>query len=97
MDYNFEWEPVKAGSNRQKHKISFELATTVFQDSLMVSVFDTEHGETGERWVTIGQAANGQVIVVIHTFVERDENNVTIRIISAREATKHEQRQYETK
>ena len=50
MDYNFEWEPVKAGNNRQKHKISFELATTVFQDSLMVSVFDTEHGETEDDY-----------------------------------------------
>lgn len=48
-----------------------------------------------ERWLTLGQASNGSLVVVVHTFREVDTRKITVRIISARPATKHERRQYE--
>ena len=61
-----------------------------------MSLFDEDHSETHERWVTLGQADNGKLLVVVHTYQETDVENAAVRIISARPAIKHEQRQYET-
>jgi len=61
----------------------------------MLSIPDKEHSETEERWLTLGQAANGKLLVVIHTYQETDSHAASIRIISARLATKQEQRQYQ--
>lgn len=87
----FEWDSEKARANVDKHRVSFEGASTVFGDPLSLTVPDPGHSEGGdERFVTIGRAAGGKTLVVIHT--DRDE---TIRIISARIATKRERTQYE--
>ena len=95
FDYHFEWNATKAASNQRKHRISFDLAATVFRDPLMVSILDEEHGETEERWITMGQAENSKLLIVIHTYLEISVDAANVRIISARPATKHEQRQYE--
>lgn len=95
MQYNFEWDPRKAKANITKHGVSFEQAAEVFLDTLHIAVFDDEHSETEERWVTIGKAKNGRLLVVAHTFAEHEDHTATVRLISAREATQHEQRQYE--
>jgi len=95
--YHFEWDPAKAVGNRRKHGVGFELAATVFQDPLALSRFDDEHSETEERWITLGQADNGVLLVVVHTYQEIDQHNADVRIISARPATKREQRDYESK
>ena len=94
MQYNFEWNHVKAKSNLQKHKINFERAAEIFLDPFMLSQFDDEHSEKEDRWLTIGKDRNNIAIVVIHTFKEIDSDNSTIRIISARRATKKENKQY---
>ena len=94
MQYNFEWNPGKAKANVIKHRVNFEQATEVFLDALQLTVFDDEHSKTEERWLTLGRTNNGTLIVVAHTFSEH-EDSARVRIISAREATKHEQRQYE--
>lgn len=93
FNYNFEWDATKATSNQRKHGVSFDRAASVFTDQFMLSTPDDEHSETEERWLTLGIADNNKLLVVIHTF---DEINAgaNIRIISAREATKQEQRQY---
>lgn len=96
-DYHFEWDPAKAAGNRRKHGVGFELAATVFQDPLALSRSDDEHGETEERWITLGQANNGTLLVLVHTYQEIDEQNAAVRIISARVATKREQGDYESK
>jgi len=93
--YTFEWDPNKAVANRRKHGIGFEQAATVFRDALAVSIYDEDHSGTEERWVTLGRAENGQLLVVIHTYHTASPIEAVIRIISARPATKHEQRQYE--
>ena len=96
MQYNFEWNPVKAASNFRKHGISFSQATEVFLDPLQITLFDEEHSDDDERWLTLGKAKGSDLLVVVHTFVEYHHNHVaTIRIISARPATRHEQKQYE--
>ena len=93
--YRFEWDPAKAASNNGKHGVDFETAATVFHDLLTLTIPDAEHSSDEERWVTLGQTHNGQLLVVAHTFNESGANAATIRIISARPATKREQHQYE--
>ena len=94
MQFNFEWDPTKAKSNFRKHKISFERASEIFLDPFMLSVFDETHSTNEDRWITLGKDRNNVSIVVVHTFREIDPDNSTIRIISARRATKQEDKQY---
>lgn len=94
MLYNFEWDPNKAKANTIKHSVSFEQATEVFWDALQLTIFDEEHSDIEDRWITLGKTKNETLLVVIHTFSEYEDSS-TIRIISARKATKHEQHQYE--
>lgn len=90
MNYLFEWDTEKAKSNITKHKIKFELASSVFQDPRALTIFDDEHSSKEDRWITIGLASNSQLIVLVHTFLFIDDNNTKIRLISARKATKNE-------
>lgn len=94
MNYNFEWDPNKAKSNIIKHKINFEDASTIFKDENAISIFDEEHSSNEDRWITIGMDTKTRTLVVVHTFITIDKNNCNIRIISARKATKNEQKFY---
>ena len=94
MQYNFEWNLNKAKQNYNKHKVSFDRAAEIFLDPFMVSIYDTEHSKSEERWITIGKDRNDVPLVVIHTFNEVDRNNCVIRIISSRKATKKEIKEY---
>ena len=86
----FEWDAEKASANLKKHGVSFEEASTVFGDPLSVTIADPWHSlPEDERFVTMGLSAGGKILVV-HS--ERDE---TIRIITARVATRLERTQYE--
>ena len=66
----------------------------MFRDPLHLAVYDEDHSESEERWVTLGEAENGKLLVVVHTF-EETEASAKVRIISAREATKRERQDYE--
>ena len=94
MQYNFEWDPKKAKTNKVKHKVSFELSATVFKDPKALSIYDDEHSGHEDRWITLGLASNSSLLVVHHTFKHIDGDNVAIRIISSRKATKKEKKQY---
>ena len=94
MNYNFEWDPKKAKSNILKHKVSFEQATAVFKDRNSISIFDDEHSEEEDRWITIGMDYQTKILIVVHTYNIIDRDNCNIRIISARKATKREQKIY---
>ena len=95
--YRFGWDSNKERININKHDgVTFALASTVLHDRLAITIFDDEHSEYEERWVSIGQVANGQTLVVIHTFVQIDAQHVEVRLISARKADKHERQDYET-
>jgi uncharacterized DUF497 family protein len=84
---SYEWDPRKAASNLRKHGIHFADAVTALEDELALTLDDDYPDE--QRFITIGTDALGRVLVVVYTF--RGE---TIRIISAREATPRERRQY---
>jgi uncharacterized protein len=86
----FEWNPDKAKLNHRKHGISFEEAATVFNDLLSVTFPDPDHSIGESRYVIIGISKFGQLLIVAHT--DRGE---TIRIITARKATRPERRFYE--
>ena len=87
---HFEWDQAKADSNRAKHRVDFGEAATVFGDSLSITINDPLHSFGEERFVTIGMSDRGQLLVVVHI----DRGN-TVRIISARKATRQEKKQYE--
>ncbi len=93
MNYNFEWDPVKAASNLKKHGVGFEEAAEVFVDPLQLSILD-EANEGEERWITLGNTKAHKLRLVVHTYMVYHEQQIIIRIISARRATRHEQRQY---
>lgn len=94
--FNLTWDPAKAAANRVKHGVSFARAATLLQDPKAISVYDHEHSfENEDRWITLGRADNGTLLVVVHTFEEIGDNAANVRLISAREATRRERRHYE--
>lgn len=93
--FDFDWDANKARSNLAKHGVSFRLATSVFRDPLALTIFDDEHSIDEDRWVTLGRAQNGQVLVVVHTSEAASSTELHVRIISARRADPAEVRDYE--
>jgi uncharacterized DUF497 family protein len=81
---------VKANANLRKHRVSFEEAMTVFYDPLAASFGDPDHPAAERRWITVGYSARGRLVVVSHT-----ERGRSVRLISARLATKHERKRHE--
>ena len=94
MNLHFEWDNKKAAANLQKHGVSFVEATKVFNDPMAISLFDEGHSEQEDRWITMGQADHHRLVVAVHTWQEADDN-IHVRIISARRATAHESKNYE--
>lgn len=94
MRYSFEWDASKANNNITKHRVSFERAATIFLDPRAISIFDVEHSQGEDRWITMGIDNAGNLLVVIHTFHHISDSLCRIRIISARKATRHETRHY---
>ena len=90
MPLTFEWDSRKARSNLAKHGVGFQEASTIFGDLLSLTIPDPEHSLSEERYITVGRAFSGKLLVVVHT--ERGDN---IRIISARRASRRERKFYE--
>jgi len=86
----FEWDLTKAKSNLSKHGVSFEEAATVFGDPLTLTIPDPGHSEEENRFVTIGVSSRLRTIVAVHT-----DRGDAVRIISARQATTRERKDYE--
>ena len=95
--YSFEWDPEKARRNLRDHRIPFERGATVFQDPNALSLYDDDHSDDEDRWITLGQDRTGIILVISHTYREETDAHITIRIISARKATRKEQNNYERK
>ena len=89
------WDPAKAQANVKKHGVSFAEAATVLLDPLALTVFDARHSDEEERWFTLGTSSTGRLLAVAHTFRSIDPVLASARIISARQATRMERRQYE--
>jgi hypothetical protein len=88
----FRWDENKNVSNIKKHKISFEEAQTVFFDDNARLIPDPEHSIAEERLILLGLSNKLRLLIVVHTYKERDE---IISIISARKATKTESKYYQ--
>jgi len=88
---DFEWNRAKDLANQKKHGVSFAEAKSVFFDEYAVQFYDEEHSEEEDRFIMLGMSNESRVLVVCHC--ERNEGN-TIRIISARKATKKERSFY---
>jgi len=85
-----EWDPKKGKLNLRKYRVSFEEAATALSDPMAATGADPDHSITEDRYVTFGVSERGRLLVVAHT----DEEE-TIRIISARIASKGERELYE--
>ncbi|HJP95831.1 MAG TPA: BrnT family toxin [Candidatus Saccharimonadales bacterium] len=85
-----EWDDEKNVANVQKHDVSFEEAATVFGDPLSDTYDDPDHSAEEYRFITIGKSGKGRLLFIAHT--DREE---CVRIISARELTRRERRDYE--
>jgi uncharacterized DUF497 family protein len=90
-DLRFEWDEKKNQENLRKHGVSFEEARTVFFDQQAVQFYDDEHAELEDRFLVLGVSAKLRVLLVCHGL--RSKGGI-IRIISARKATRTEQRHY---
>jgi uncharacterized DUF497 family protein len=87
----FVWDPQKAKSNRLKHRVTFAEAETVFFDDDAIEFADPDHSQAEDRFIILGMSAALRVLVVCYCF---RENVSTLRIISARKATRKETRFY---
>ena len=84
--HRFAWDPEKAKLNKKKHGISFEEATSVFEDPSLAYFADVDQPD---RFIALGYSAMARILVVVHV-----EMGDTIRIVSARKANRHERRVY---
>lgn len=86
----YEWDAGKAAANLKKHRVSFEVATSVFLDPLALTFPDPDHSVAEQREITIGHTMEKDLVFVCHC-----ERGNRTRIISARLATRLERKQYE--
>lgn len=89
---NFEWDSNKEEINIRKHHISFKTAELVFSDENRLEIYDEEHSFDEDRYITIGMIDQIAVVIMVSYTMRNDES--TIRIISARKATKKEREAY---
>ena len=87
----FEWDDKKAIENKKKHGVSFVEAQSVFFDDQAIQFRDASHSEIEDRFLMLGLSFRLRTLLVVHCFRETD---LTIRIISARKASKSETRYY---
>jgi len=90
MGLTFAWELKKAAANLSKQGVSFDEALTVFADPLARVFDDEDHSMDEGREIVLGHSARRRLLVVCFT-----ERRQTVRVFSARRATKREQRDYE--
>ena len=90
MSLRFTWDPGKAAANLKKHRVGFLEATSAFGDPLSATIPDPDHSVDEDRYVLVGLSHRGRLLVVAHL-----ERGGTIRLISARLATRRERRRYE--
>jgi len=90
VKFNFEWDPDKAEKNFSKHGVDFDEAGSVFNDLMFITFLDEEHSIDEDRYITIGLSNKGRLLLVAHA-----ERNDRTRMISARKATKNEEKFYQ--
>ena len=89
----FEWDENKNKLNKIDHKVSFEEASTIFLNSFL-EIPDIEHSEIEERFIAFGISALKRELFVCYCYRNIVNEEETIRLISARKATKEEKEEY---
>jgi len=88
---SFEWDERKAEANLRKHGVSFEEAKSIFFDEEAIEFYDDEHSEWEDRFLMLGVSHRMRLLLIVHCYRDADR---TIRIISARKATRKEAKHY---
>ena len=91
-DLRFDWDPAKAAVNLRKHGIGFDEAISAFSDERGLLLDDPDHSDAEDRFVLLGLSGALRLLVVVHCYRGRD---ATIRLISARKATRAERQVYD--
>lgn len=87
----FDWDTEKAKLNPKNHDgVTFEEAITVWEDLFNIELYDQDHSDEEQRFLIVGESSEQRLLIV--SFTERDQK---VRIISARELTPKERRDYE--
>lgn len=86
---HFEWDSRKAASNLLKHGVAFDEAQSCFFDPLQIAFADPDHSLDEDRDILFGRSEADRLLVVVYTL--RKES---IRLISARPATRRESKKY---
>ncbi len=89
----FEWDPRKAQSNAEKHGVSFDEAVTVFLDTNALDGPDLSHSAVEARFLRLGKSIDGRILMIAYT-LRGSNHGETIRIISARQASRRERTAY---
>ncbi len=87
----FTWDDKKDKTNQKKHGVFFREAQTVFYDENARLIYDPDHSREEDRFILLGLSSGLRILLVCHCY---RKNEALIRIISARKATKKEQKQY---
>jgi uncharacterized DUF497 family protein len=90
-DIRLEWDESKNASNKRKHGVSFEEASTVFSDDYALLLNDPDHSAEEDRFILLGLSSSINMLIVCHCYRSKEE---IIRIISARKANQSERNQY---
>jgi hypothetical protein len=90
----FSWDARKALRNLAKHGVPFEEAATVFADPDALDWADPEHSGEEHRSKRLGVSAAGRVLLLVYTVRRLEHDRETVRIISARRASRKERQAY---
>jgi len=90
----FSWDIRKAISNYEKHGVSFEEVATVFADIQGLHFDDILHSTSERRFKQLGRSAAGRILLVVYTLRRQNNGTETVRIISARQASRKERAAY---
>ena len=90
----FSWGARKALKNYEKHGVPFEEAATIFSDPEGLDWEGFQHGQTERRWKRLGRSSQGRVLLAVYTLRRLADGTETIRIISARQASRKERKAY---
>jgi uncharacterized DUF497 family protein len=89
MELKFKWDAEKNRENIQKHGVSFEEATTIFDNFPLEVFYDPDHSRSEDRYIAVGLSTLGRILLVVH---RENKRGTEIRIISARKTAKKEQK-----
>ena len=90
----FSWDVRKAQVNFAKHGVAFEEAATVFADPAGLDWEDPAHSREERRYKRLGKAVTRRILLIVYTVRRMSHGHETIRIISARQASRKERKAY---